>query len=106
MKISITTAISYLFITVCLVLFVSVLNFCTGMQKMNDYHYATVHELESSDFASSVIAEKTADTTYHTTVVNKTLKNDNGIYEVKTTKTFSIPILNYTQEYSKVSVVR
>lgn len=106
MKITISTAMSFVFITFCTVLFISVMNFSVSMQKVNDYHYATVHEIESSDFASAVINERKRNSDYTTMITQKSIKEDMRIYEVKTTAELSIPILNYHTTYTKVSTAR
>lgn len=93
-------------VTFFCVLFVSSLNFTATMQKMNDYHYATVHEIESSDFAGTVIAERKNNSTYSTTITQKSIKEDMPIYEVTTSTNISIPILNYEVTYVKSSVAR
>lgn len=106
MKISISTAASFIFITFCTVLFVHVMNFQMAIQKVNAYHYATVHEIENSDFSPYVIASKMSDSTYTTTIVEKSVKQDLRIYEVKTSTQLSIPILGYKTIYQKESIAR
>lgn len=106
MKISISTAASFIFITFCVVLFVHVMNFQMAIQKLNAYHYATVHEIENSDFSPYVIAAKVSDATYATEIIEKSVKQDLRIYEVKTSAELSIPLLGYTTKYQKESIAR
>lgn len=88
------------------VLFISTMNFATQVQKVNDYHYATVHEIESSDFANTVINERRNNSTYTTKITQKSIKEDMRIYEVTTSSSISIPILNYQVPYAKTSIAR
>ncbi|MFR5525325.1 MAG: hypothetical protein ACLTJG_10420 [[Clostridium] innocuum] len=50
MKISITSAISMIFLTFVCVLFINVMSEEMQIAKLNDFHFGVVHELESSDF--------------------------------------------------------
>lgn len=106
MKISISTAASFIFITFCSVLFVHVMNFQMAIQKVNAYHYATVHEIENSDFSPYVIVQRSADRSYKTSITEKSVKEDLRIYEVKTSAELSIPILGYKTIYKKESIAR
>lgn len=106
MKISLTTGISLVFMSFVTVLFMSVMNFQMAIQKVNDYHYATVHEIESSDFSPYIILERQSDQTYSTTISEKSSKEDLRIYEVNTTAELSIPILGFTTSYVKSSTAR
>lgn len=106
MKHSISIALTFLSITVITVVCVSAMNFAMAIQKANAYHYATVHEIESSDFASAVMNERMSNSDYTTSIIEKSVKEDMRIYEVKTTTTISIPIFGYSTEYAKVSVAR
>lgn len=106
MKLSISAAISFLFVTFTCIFFVNILNFTMGIQKMNTYHYATVHEIESSDFSPYVIASRVQDNTYDCEIIEKSVKEELRIYEVKTSTTLRIPILNYETQYIKESIAR
>lgn len=106
MKISISTAISFLFITFCTILFISMMNVALVIQKANATHYATVHEIENSDFSPYVIDQRIANAPYPTQIIEKTVKEDLRIYEVKTTAQLRIPILGYVSEYVKESIAR
>lgn len=106
MKISLSAAISFLFITFCTILFVHMMNFTMSIQKVNSYHYATVHEIESSDFSPYVITKRMQDTSYTTSIQEKSVKDDLRIYEVKTSTMLRIPILGYEKEYVKESIAR
>lgn len=106
MKISLTTGISLVFMSFITVLFLSVMNFQMAIQRVNDYHYATVHEIESSDFSPYIISQRQSDSVYSTTITEKSSKEDLRIYEVKTEAQLSIPILRYTTTYTKSSTAR
>lgn len=106
MKISISAAISFIFITFCTVLFVNVMNFSMAIQKVNTYHYATVHDIENSDFSPYVIAQRVQASEYQTEIVERSMKEDLRIYEVKTSATLRIPLLGYETTYCKESVAR
>lgn len=106
MKISLSAAMSFLFITFCTILFVNVMNFNMEMQRVNNYHYATVHEIESSDFSPNIIEARIQNTTYQTNIEGKGVKNDLRIYEVKTSAKLKIPLLGYEQTYVKESIAR
>lgn len=106
MKISLSSGISLLFMSFVTVLFICVMNFQMSIQKVNDYHYATVHEIESSDFSPYIILERQSDSTYTTTIIEKSSKEDLRIYEVKTEAELSIPILGYKTNYVKSSTAR
>lgn len=106
MKISISTAASFIFITFCTVLFVHVMNFQMVIQKINAYHYATVHEIENSDFSPYVIAQRIANASYTTQIEEKSVKQDLRIYEVKTSSEIAIPILGFKTTYIKESIAR
>lgn len=106
MKITISSAISFIFITFVCVLFVNFLNFGMAIQKANAYHYTTVHEIESSDFSPSVISQRQSSSNYTTRIVSKSVKEDLRIYEVKTSTELKIPILGYSKMYVKESVAR
>lgn len=106
MKISISAGISFVFITFCCVIMVSVLNFSMALQKVNDYHYATVHEIESSDFSPFVIAQRQNDTMYQTEIHEKSVIDELRIYEVRTSAMVRIPILGVEKTYVKESIAR
>ncbi len=106
MKISISAAVSFLFITFCTILFVNMMNFAITIQKVNSTHYATVHEIENSDFSPYVIDQRIATAPYATQIIEKTAKEDLRIYEVKTRAQLYIPILGYHSEYVKESIAR
>lgn len=106
MKISISAAISFVFVSFVCVLFVNILNFTMAIQKTNAYHYASVHEIESSDFSPYVIEARKQNTSYATEIIKKSVKEDRAIYEVRTSTTLKIPILGYESAYVKESVAR
>lgn len=106
MKNTLSIALTFLTITLITVVLISVMNASMVMQKVNAYHYATVHEIESSDFASAVMDERISNSDYTTSITEKSMKEDMRIYEVKTSATISIPIFGYTKEFVKVSVAR
>lgn len=106
MRISISAAISFIFITFCTILFVNIMNFSMAIQKVNTYHYATVHDIENSDFSPYVINQRVQASQYKTEIIERSVKEDLRIYQVKTSTTLSIPILGYQTTYIKESVAR
>ena len=106
MKISISAAISFIFITFCCILFISILNFSMTLQKVNDYHYATVHEIESSDFSPYVIAQRQNHDVYQTEIHEKSVIDELRIYEVRTSAAIRIPLLQINTTYVKESIAR
>lgn len=106
MKFSLSAGFSMLFCTFVTVLFVNILNFNVAMQKMNDYHYATVHEIESSDFSPYVISQRQNNAQYSTYITEKSSKEDLRIYEVKTSTVLTIPIFGFSQSYTKTTIAR
>lgn len=88
-------------------LFISTMNFTMQMQKLNDYHYATVHEIESSDFASTVMNERISSSDYTTTITEHGVKEDLKIFKVRTEGELKIPVLNnFSVPYVKESIAR
>jgi len=106
MKISISTAVSFLFITFCTILFIGIMNFTMDIQKVNAAHYATVHEIENSDFSPYVMEQRLEHAQYPTQIIEKSVKDDMRIYEVKTSASIRIPILGYETTYVKESIAR
>lgn len=106
MKNAIVFSFSILFITFCSIMFVNVIRFNYQIAKLNDYHYAMVNEIESSDFAGSVIDQYKNNDDYKVSIVDKTVKDDLRIYQVTTKKQISMPILGFSQEYVKESTAR
>lgn len=106
MKISISAALSFLFLTFCTILFINFFNFFMKMQEVNTYHYMMVHEIENSDFSPYVIERWERDDRYDTQIVERSVKDDLRIYEVKTSAKLQLPILGYETEYIKESVAR
>lgn len=106
MKITISGALTFIWITFTCVGYVNMLNINMAMQKVNDYHYATVHEIESSDFSPYVIEERKANSDYTTTITNKSSKEDLRIYQVETKATLHMPLFGYSKEYVKESIAR
>lgn len=106
MKVAITSAISMLFITFVSIIFVNVMSFNQQITKINDYHYATVNEIESSDFADSVVNRIRDDKRYKTTIEEKSVKDDLRIYQVTTKATIYMPIFGFKEEYIKESTAR
>lgn len=76
------------------------------ISKLNDYHYAAVQEMESSDFSPVVINRIRSNGEYTVNVEDKTLKEDMRIYQVTTSKKISLPILNFEKTYVKESTAR
>lgn len=106
MKISISAALSFLFLTFSIVLFVSFMNFYHRIQMVNSCHYATVHEIENSDFSPYVIEQRIAQAEFPTQIIDRSVKEELRIYEVKTSATLQIPLLGYETTYVKESVAR
>lgn len=106
MKISISAAISFIFVTFCTILFVQMMNFAITVQKVNTVHYATVHEIENSDFSPYVMEQRIATAPYATQITEKSVKEDLRIYEVKTRAQLYLPLLGYHSEYVKESIAR
>ena len=50
MKISITSALSMIFLTFVCVLFINVMSAQMQIAKLNDFHYGVVHELKAVIF--------------------------------------------------------
>lgn len=99
-------AMAILFMTFVSIVLVNVISFQYQIAKVNDYHYATVHEIENSDFSPSIINEKKNNGVYNVKISNKTIKEDLRIYEVTTSKTVYMPLFGVSKEYVKESVAR
>lgn len=103
MKISLSNILSVLFLTMMMVLMVCSMNAFTTINKANDYHNASIAEIEASNFASSVMEEYiNSDGPFKTEIVNRTSMNSDTnlervgrIYEVRTSYRIKIPIINY-----------
>lgn len=103
MKLSISNVLSILFLNIFLVLLVCSMNVFSVINKAYDYHNTTISEIEASNFSSSVInAYETNDNAFKTEITNRTVLNSDTnlervgrIYEVKTTYTIKIPIINF-----------
>lgn len=106
MKIAITSAMSLLFSTFICVVFVNAMWFNQQIAKVNDYHYSVVNEIESSDFASSVIDKVANDSKYKTTIDCKSVKDDLRIYQITTKATIRMPIFGFKEVYIKESAAR
>ena len=104
MKFSVGNVLSVIFLTMFLTLMVCVLNVCTYINKATAYHETCIAEIEASNFSSDVINSYTTKTEpFKTEITNKTVLNEDTnlervgrIYEVKTTYTIKIPIINYS----------
>lgn len=110
MKLSIGNVLSIVFLTMFLTLTICVLNVYTYINKAVDYHETCIAEIEASNFSSDVINEYTKNTDengkekpFKTVITNKTVLNSDDnlervgrIYEVKTTYTIKIPLINYS----------
>ncbi len=106
MKNAITLGISMLFVTFVSVILVNFLVFESQKSKLEDYHYAVVNEIESSDFSPSVINEIKANGTYKVTITNVSSKEDLAIYQVTTEKELTMPIFKFKVNYVKESTAR
>lgn len=106
MKIGITSALSMLFCTFICIVFINTMQFNQQIAKANDYHYATVNEIESSDFAQSVIDRICRDKRYTTTISEKSVKDDLRIYQVTTKASIRMPIFGFQHDYIKESTAR
>ena len=111
MKLSVSNILSVLFLALFSILIVGVLNVYSVINRSNDYHETVIAEIEASNFSSSVINAYTANGGYGTNTNNKLFKTEiidrsvlnedtnlekvGRIYEVKTSYTITIPILNY-----------
>ena len=106
MRLTLRTGVGILFLTFFTVLVMGIFNMQLQISKLNDYHYAAVHELESSDF-SLVVQQKVKDNgIYDIRIENRSLKDDMRIYQVTTSKHIIMPILGFDREYKKESVAR
>lgn len=106
MKNNITIAIEIIFITFCCTLFTGFLNMASVQQKIDAYHYATVNEIESSDFSPAVIADRMNNGEFKTFIKEVSVKDDLRIYEVRTEKEINIPIIGISKTYVKESIAR
>lgn len=106
MRISLRASIGIFFLTFITIIFTSVMNFQMQIAKVNDYHYAAVNEIESSDFASTTIDKYINNDKYEISIVQKSLKEDMPIYQVTTSKRIYIPIFNFSRTYTKESAAR
>lgn len=106
MKIAITSAISLMFITFISITMINVMSAVMQIAKLNDFHYGTVNEIESSDFSPIVIQQKLQDKQYHVQIENRSVKDDLRIYQIKTTGKIQMPIFGYSQMYTKESTAR
>lgn len=103
MKLSLSNVISIIFLNLLVILMVCSLNVFAIINKAKDYHNTTIAELEASNFSSSVInAYENSGNAFKTEITNRTVLNPDDnlervgrIYEVKTTYTIKIPIINY-----------
>ena len=101
MRVSLRAAIGILFLSFVVVIFMGIMNVQMQISKLNDYHYAAVQEMESSDFSPVVINRIRSNGEYTVNVEDKTLKEDMRIYQVTTSKKISLPILNFEKTYVK-----
>lgn len=106
MKNTISIAISLIFITFCIAVFTGFMNLSFYQQKTDAYHYATVNEIESSDFSPVVIADRMNNEEFKTFITEKSVKDDLRIYEVRTEKEINIPIIGISKTYVKESIAR
>lgn len=106
MKVGITSAVSLLFITFISIVMVNIMSATMQIAKLNDFHYGAVNEIESSDFAPSVIQQKLQDTRYDMQIENRSVKDDLRIYQIKTSGKIQMPIFGYVQVYTKESTAR
>ena len=101
MRVSLRAAIGILFLSFVVVIFMGIMNVQMQISKLNDYHYAAVQEMESSDFSPVVINRIRSNGEYTVNVEDKTLKEDMRIYQVTTSKKISLPILNFGKKHCK-----
>lgn len=106
MRVSLRAAIGILFLTFVVVILMGVMNVQMQISKLNDYHYAAVQEMESSDFSPVVVNRIRSNGEYSVNVEDKTLKEDMRIYQVTTSKKISLPVLNFEKTYVKESTAR
>lgn len=106
MKISITSALSMIFLTFICVIFINILSFSMQIAKLNDFHYGVVHELESSDFSPVVMQQAMQSDTYQVRIENRGVKDDLRIYQVITSKKLTIPLFRFERTYVKESCAR
>lgn len=106
MDISLRNGISILFTTFISIFLVGVMNYQMQIVKVNDYHYALVNEIESSDFSTTVINEATSNEDYDVKIENRGVKDDLRIYQVTTSKEITMPLLGVVKTYIKESAAR
>lgn len=106
MKNSISFAFSMLFITFCCIIFINMMLYQFQVTKLGEFHYAMVQEIESSDFSSSVMQKYQKNEDYEVEIENRSIKDDLGIYQIKTKKLIRMPILGFKQTILKESVAR
>lgn len=106
MKISITSALSMIFLNFVCVLFINVMSAQMQIAKLNDFHYGVVHELESSDFSPAVIDQLTHAAYYDVRIENRGVKDDLRIYQVITSGSVRMPLFHYEKTYVKESSAR
>lgn len=106
MKVSISAALSMLFLTFVCVMFINVMSAQMQIAKLNDFHYGIVHELESSDFSPSIIANIAQTDAYDVKIENRGIKDDLRIYQITTSGIIRMPIFHYAKRYVKESSAR
>ena len=99
MKISITSAISMIFLTFVCVLFINVMSAQMQIAKLNDFHYGV-------DFSPAVIDQMTHAANYDVRVENRGVKDDLRIYQVITSGSVRMPLFHYEKTYVKESSAR
>ena len=114
MKNTISYILTVMLITFMIVLVVSVINVTVTINKANAYHQTCISEIQASNFSTSVNSKYTGNTgMFKTTIKNKSIVDENEniektgrIYEVSTTYTIKIPVINYSTEQVIVGFAR
>lgn len=106
MKTIISIGLAFIIATLFSVSFINEMLFEFQVMKLNDYHYAMVNEVESSDFSPSVIQAALDNKSYDVKIENKSMKDDLRIYQITTSKIVKMPIFGIQKEYIKESIAR
>lgn len=86
-----------------IVITVSIINVFSVINKANSYHQTCIAEIQASNYSASIISKYQNDTgDFRTSIVDRTVSNmdenlekTGRIYEVTTSYTIEIPIINY-----------
>lgn len=104
MKNTINYVLSTLFITLMIVIIVSIINVFSVINKANSYHQTCIAEIQASNFASAVIQSyEDSSKPFKVEIIDRTLESSDDnlektgrIFEVKTTYDIKIPIIGYS----------